>query len=493
MAHISTKISLTIISQVFLSIFGFISIILVARFLGSEILGSIGFSLSIVGIFSLINQLGFKHAHIKRISEGLNFEDCLATFIWIKITLTFLFSTITFFYVFWFTNFTYEIKILICIFILYFSIQNLANIFINTYQGLTESAKENISLSSGELSRILGTFFVVFMGLGAFALSLTYVLSSLVTLVFCFYFFKGYKIGNPSLPIFKSYFSYAIAVFIPAIFGQVATNIDKIFIGLYWDAFEVGQYFAIQKLILPLLFISSSFQALLMPQISKHKTKNNDKEIENLVYKSERYLSFIFIPVILICIFFSELIIKYTIGNEFKSSHEIIIYLSLMLYFLSITRPYLSYLMGINKPNLVAFSGISVSILNIFLNIIFIPEEFYGYQTLGLGAKGAAIATFIAMLASFFIARFFSYKNGKIVNYKISFHILVILFAYYSFYTLDLNLFYNILISFTFIVGAYLFFYIINEIGKEDILTLKRFFSISNYYNYIRDELKHKD
>ena len=94
-----------------------------------------------------------------------------------------------------------------------------------------------------------------------------------------------------------------------------------------------------------------------------------------------------------------------------------------MVYLLSITRPYFSFLMGIDKPKIVAYIGISSAFINIFLNLIFIPEEFLGYSGLNLGASGAAISTVVSIFFSFILARFFSNRYGLAYNFKILLHL----------------------------------------------------------------------
>ena len=488
---LSVKITNLIFNQLFLSVLAFFSTILVARSFGPEDMGKLGFSFAIIGIFSLVNQLGFKHAHVKRISEGFPKEESIGTFLTIKLVLNLVFIFTTIMFVTKYIDLDDITLELVIILVFSRAIFQMSNFFINTFEAYTETAKQSLSLSSGELFRIILTFLVVYIGFGLEYIALTYVLGSIVTFFVSFSLFKNYKIGKPSLKIFKSYSIYALAVFIPAIFGQISTHLDKILLEYFQTTYEVGQYYAIQKLIVPLLFISSSFQTLIMPKISEYNFKGTFNKSTSLVHTSEKYLSIIFIPSVIVALFCSEIIISLVLGNEYVKKHDILLYLLIMVYLLSITRPYFSFLMGIDKPKIVAYIGISSAFINIFLNLIFIPEEFLGYSGLNLGASGAAISTVVSIFFSFILARFFSYRYGLAYNFKILLHLtfLIAILPFLYFTHTDFYIF-NV-IQATIILFLFFFvMYFFSEITKKDFLKIKKSLSFRIQLGYIRNEVK---
>ena len=80
---------------------GWLALLLVARKMGASAIGEFSFALSLVGSFTFIAFFGFKMAHVKRISEGLDLGKCIGTHLSIRL---FLISVmlLTFIFSYWF-------------------------------------------------------------------------------------------------------------------------------------------------------------------------------------------------------------------------------------------------------------------------------------------------------------------------------------------------------------------------------------------------------
>src|SRR5512136_1955315 len=89
---IARKSLFIVIAQFITRFLGWVGLVVLAKYWGDyapEALGVIGFATSFIGIFSIIGDLGFYQAHIKRISEGKDLGTCIGTYVTIKIILTF--------------------------------------------------------------------------------------------------------------------------------------------------------------------------------------------------------------------------------------------------------------------------------------------------------------------------------------------------------------------------------------------------------------------
>ncbi len=62
------------------SILGYLALFFILRYMGPGDYGIIGFGIAFVGMFAFISDLGFNFAHVKRISEGRDLEECIGTF-----------------------------------------------------------------------------------------------------------------------------------------------------------------------------------------------------------------------------------------------------------------------------------------------------------------------------------------------------------------------------------------------------------------------------
>ena len=70
-------------------ILGYFAIFLVARYMAMPdyALGVVSFAYGLVSIYNMFANLGFQNAHVKRVSEGQDFETCMGTFAAIKVAL----------------------------------------------------------------------------------------------------------------------------------------------------------------------------------------------------------------------------------------------------------------------------------------------------------------------------------------------------------------------------------------------------------------------
>ena len=81
----SRKIALLFGAENINAIIGWIALLFVARKLGAAALGEFSYAMSLVGGFTFLAFFGFRMAHIKRISEGLDLGKCIGTFLSIRL------------------------------------------------------------------------------------------------------------------------------------------------------------------------------------------------------------------------------------------------------------------------------------------------------------------------------------------------------------------------------------------------------------------------
>ena len=83
----SRKVALLFVVENINAIIGWIALLFVARKMGASALGEFSYALSLVGGFTFLAFFGFRMAHVKRISEGLDLGKCIGTFLSIRIVL----------------------------------------------------------------------------------------------------------------------------------------------------------------------------------------------------------------------------------------------------------------------------------------------------------------------------------------------------------------------------------------------------------------------
>ena len=159
---------------------------------------------------------------------------------------------------------------------------------------------------------------------------------------------------KPNWDFFKSYFSFALPVILISIITVISTNIDKIMIGYFWTAKEVGYYFTVQQITGLVGVFSSSLSVILFPTISNYHSKKNFENIIHTTYLANRYISMIITPVVSVCIVFVIPVINILLSEAFLPAKYVLIVILIYIFIATLMAPYGSLISGINRPGIAA-------------------------------------------------------------------------------------------------------------------------------------------
>lgn len=417
---LARKILLIFGAQILNALLSLISLFFIAQYMGPTPLGIIGFANGLIGLFA--SSLGVDTAHYKRVSEGKELDKCIGTFVLIKIALACFLTTIIVCGVFtWkslfggFESYTHEVVIYIVLATTVIS--NLSLIMLSTFGAKKETAKQQIPQLIGSFIRVPVIVFVAVSSLGVVFLAGAYTISALIVFIVALILFRDYPISKPNKKYLKSYAKFAIPAMVGEISFMVSINLDKVMIGYFFDFNEVGYYIPVLQIITPLMFIATATGMILLPTISAIHSKNDDtyiEQIKQITHATEKYGSMFAVPIIMLIIVFSESIVSIILGDEFLSSINILRILALMSLFAITIRPYGVLIEGINRPDITGKLNFFVVLINILLNLIFIPKELGGVELFGFGALGAALATLISWVIRSVLIHVFAYKLIRI-------------------------------------------------------------------------------
>ncbi|MDH7507433.1 MAG: flippase [Candidatus Thermoplasmatota archaeon] len=504
---IARKSAFIIATHLLSGIIGYAGLKFVALYMEPWEYGAVGFAYGFVALFSFFGEIGFASAHIKRVSEGKNLATCIGTFATIKTVLAGILALSVFIFIgIWkyvigrgFETPIHEQAVYIML--AYYVLHTITAIFISTFNAKKEIVKSEIPLFSYNLVRITATIVVAYTKMGVLALAYTYVLGELFHFFLAFIFFRKYPVGKPSKNYVKTYMSFAFPMAIASVSSLVMTNIDKVTIQLFWGSQQVGEYWAVYNLSQFLILFSSAVGMLLFPTISEHFAKNNMAAIKDITLKSERYLSMIIFPMIILMVVLANPIIiillsaKYTEALPVLQIVPFFILLAVMLY------PYENQLAGMNMPHLVRNRIVLMMIINVVLNLLLVPKDIQSiglYNLPGLGATGAAIGTVVSYFVALVYTRFTAFKIAKIKgNFKIIFHAIaaVIMGAIIYFLTefthfITITRWYHLVAISLFGLAVYYgILYLLREFKKEDFDLFIDTLNIKKMFKYIQEEL----
>ena len=506
---IARKSALILAVEIANGILGYIAIFLVARYMAMPdyALGIISFAYGIVDIYHIFANFGFQNAHVKRVSEGQDFETCMGTFTAIKITLTGLMSLLLISSLFVWQHVlgrgfeSPEHELAIYVMLIYFILWSLSLIMKTTFQAKKQTARQHLPMLFETLGRVVATIYVIWVDLGPVALAWTYVVGEIVVFISLAYFFRGNTIGKPSWKMFKKYWVFAWPLAIVAASTVLMTQIDKVLIQLFWGAIEGGNYYAIFRLSRFLDMATIAIGILLFPTISKMYANSNLQGIKKLSFTAERYLSIVVFPIVFLFIFLAKPIIHILLSNKFYSAIPILQVLPLFALFDALEKPYQMKLLGMNMPHFARNRVLLMVIVNVGLNCLLIPRDInvLGVDLFGLGAVGAAVATVIAYAIGLIYTRWVVWRVSHItMNCRIALHGSAALLMGVIVYSLNEMMYpvgrwYGLLVYVLLGLGIYLgFLVVMREFTKKDLYLFMDTLNIKKMCTYIWDEMKGK-
>lgn len=505
---IARKSSLIMAINITEGILAYVAMFFIARYMGPNDYGIVGFATGFVGLFGILTSLGFNEAHIKRISEGKDLGRCIGTFLVTKVGLVSIMAIVTLSAIlFWKVIIgkgfeTSEHEIAIYIILVYFILERLATIFQITFSAETKIAKSQIPFLIATVTRTGAIIFVAVtsktFGFGAIELAYAYVFGHIFLFTSSLIFFRKYPIKCPSMKCFKDYAHFAFPLIIVSSSSMIITNLDKVLIQLFWSATQVGNYFASYRIAGFIVMAGSSIGMILFPMISNLNKVNDMKGIREILFQSERYISLFTIPIVFGTAALAEPIVHILLSDSFSGAIPIFRILPFFALLYSLSIPYSSQLLGMGKPHLVRNRILIMVVLNAILNIILIPKDIQslGIKLFGLGALGASIATVISYLFGFL---YFRYTAWKLIDLKFNFKILLHFLAAATMSTIlyqisimiFINRWYQLLGVSLFGFGIYLvILVIVKEFSKQDFLFVIDTLNIRKMWNYITKEIK---
>lgn len=492
---------LYLISRALSAILAYVGLLLLLTFLGSEAYGEISFALALTATFNAFSDLGFGSAHVKRISEGKDLTDCVSTYVAVKIVLTIVtvivsVAAITVWVLFLGGELGGVTVSLVSLFILYQVFYNLSSIVTQTYFATMEQAKAQIILLCDPFIRIPIIAIVLLAGVGVIQVAYVYVLTALAVLLVAVFFLRrdGIKWRRPAL--FSSYLSFALPLAIVAIIGTLASTMDRLFLGFFWDYNSVAYYTA--GLTFTGIFgtIGAAVAVMTFPSFSKLHSEGRVDVIRTETLQAERYVSIIAMPIMTFIIIFPSEIARIFLGPGMETAGESMRYLAMVVLINLINTAHSSQILAVNRPDLSA----KLTILNfgafaVFLMML-VPKEVLGVPLLGMNYVGAALAMLITSIIMFVVIRRVVHSlTGTGSNRKVIVHIVaasitgLLVFLLSNIYAIN-SVF--VLIAYGLLtLGIFLgFLVLIKEFRRHDVLYFLDIINARKMWDYMTEEVR---
>ena len=286
------------ISQIISGICGFIWTILIARYLGVNDYGILGFAISLTAILAITVDFGISTHIIRHVATDY---DSAPKYLGNVIPLKLLFSIGTMFL-------TLIILILLksneltIIITLLFMIEGIIKSFIvllnGSFQAFEEGKYQGIGNTLMNLILLAFILISIYTDLGIFGITISYLTANLIALIYTYHAFNK-NITKPKFEFDKSFCKKIIIISLPfaatSILYSIYYSIDVVMLNQLVGDYATGIYNATYKLISILTLFYSVYAAVVYPVMSK--MFKNDKKLLIITFeKSIKYLMLIIIP-----------------------------------------------------------------------------------------------------------------------------------------------------------------------------------------------------
>jgi len=379
--------SFILIAQIFSLIIGFVYTIFIARYLGVESYGILSFALALVGILGIFADLGLTTLMTREIAKDkLVTPKYLNNIISLKIIILLIIVTLTVFIV----NFIGipERTIYVIYFLLLYLIFNtIILIFYSLFQAYEHLEYQSFALVINNTMMFLGVFLLIQFNLNVIGFAALY---SIVNGIVMFYvFFLSYKkFILPKIEFDwefnKQIIPLGLQFGLIGIFSTLYVWVDSIILSFIQGNAAVGIYSAAYNLVLILLFIPVSVNLAIFPLMSRWYGSSNNS-LEKIVEKYFKIMLLIGIPMSILVTLLSKDIILLIYGVAYSKS---IVALQILIWASTFTfanAAFVQLFKSTNRQMLVAKITAICLIVNVTLNLIFIPKFSYiaaSYNTL---------------------------------------------------------------------------------------------------------------
>lgn len=392
-----------VIYQLLILAIPFITTPYISRVLGVDNIGVYSYSYSIINYFMLAAMLGITNYGTREIAKSSDDIN--------KRSKTF-FSI----YALQFTTTTISTLILAC-FILFSNFEHkqilliqsifLISCFLDINWLFFGLEKFKITVSRNLVIKILSliaTFAFVKEEGDLWKYALIIALSTLLSQAFLWLFAtKEVRLTKINFKDVKKCLKPCLTLFIPVIAYTIYRITDKTMIGYFSSMGQLGNYESAEKIINIPLGIIAALGTVMMPHMSKTEKKDSDKKIKD----TYRLNFFIIAPICVGLAVISYDFCRIFFGDGYELTPLILIILLSTVIFSSITSiTRNNYLIPRSKDDIYVKSTIYGAIINLILNLIFIPK---------FGALGACIGT---VVAEFSIMLYQIVKTKDAIKYK---------------------------------------------------------------------------
>ena len=388
------------ISQIITSIFGFVWVILIARYLGVSEFGILTFGISFASLMAIFMDLGISTYTTRDLSRDPELASkYIGNGIPLKIVLSLLsfFASLAILIIMGYDSLTIEVALIFTIQFIFFTMGHLFN---GAFQAYGKLKYQAISIILNSCLLLIGTLFVIVTDLGIYSVAMVYLTSSLITLTYL-YIKSNSEIVRASLQFDLAFWKKSVKNAIPfgltGIFTSIYFLIDTVMLSFMKGSVAVGIYSSAYKIITVFTTLYMVYNFVIFPLMSS-LYKNSADMLKISYEKSVKYLLMMVLPIAIGISYYAEPVVLLIYGSQFAHASYVLQILIWNVIFLFINGASTLLLNSSNKEVAVTKINFIACIFNFITNLILISYFSYIGASIGTVMTGILICAIMAYI-----------------------------------------------------------------------------------------------
>jgi len=381
----------------------FITLILLARYLGSENYGKLAFAMALTSFFTVIADFGLSSLIVREVArEKEKAGVYLGTFSVFKVLLAVV-VFLALVLISHFGGYEYNTKVLILIFGIYTILISYSKFFISFFRAFERMEYETLIRSVEKILLLVLTIVFIYLNKKLMYFAVPYLASSAIAVILALFFVVN-KVSKPRFLSDKEFLVETLKEALPfaltSIFVIVYFKTDTVMLSFMVGDIAVGIYNAAHNLIDGLIFLGPyPLSMALYPTMSRYAT--NLRKLKKVYVYGFFASLFLGLAGALFVLKFREKIILLIYGNEYVEAEKVLTVLVWTFLVICVSTISSTLLNAVNKQRIVTIGTATGASLNVLFNYLLIPK--YSYV-------GAACATLITEGVGFLIYFYFVIK-----------------------------------------------------------------------------------
>jgi len=438
----SPKAALSVANSVLGAVLGTAALVFIAKDMGPEVLGILGYAMASIGILSFLSDFGMGSVHAMHIGRGEDVGKCVGAYAAIRITLLAVFAVVTLVMIeVWKAGFasgampTRDVTVRplvdsMYIFLAYYVLMGIGQIATHTFDALDAVAKVHVPAILEVVVRVSFIIYIAASPLGSdpsgpALLASAYAAGIITSTLLASFLMSKYRIVRPNRDILLRYIRSLTPVFIVSMILVLDLFVDKAIVGYFWGERELGLYFGVQRMAVFVSVFSLSVATLILPSVTTYFRRKDVAASWEIVNQAERYVSLVVVPTAAFYLTYGREILMVFLTSEFAEAVRTMDFLVIGSVVVALVVPLRSAVAGVGKPGMLILVGLIGLVFEVALLLVLVPERLFGIDMFGMGGQGAAVALLVTAVYYFFTLRYTAWRAAKILpNSRSSRHLL---------------------------------------------------------------------